>query len=152
MSYQIECVVSDKSSMEIFTLGSNDFIIDNFRASELACPTDNRIKVDKRFLEAVRYLRELWGRPLVVNSFCRSTVHNTKVGGHPRSLHLMDNPHWPTLGTIAVDFCTIGWSFSKVEEFLDLAWEMGFSQGNGSNFVHLDFRCLIGLTQTIFNY
>lgn len=92
-------------------------------------------------------LREAWGKPLNVNSVCRSEAHNKAVGGNPRSLHVYDHPFWPTGGTIAADFTEIS------PEFRELAYEMGFSLGLGKTFTHCDDRlAVLGMPQTTFNY
>jgi hypothetical protein len=92
-------------------------------------------------------LRERWGKPLVVNSVCRSREHNKEVGGNRNSLHVYDYPFWPTGGTIAADFRETS------KEFRELAYEMGFSLGLAKTFTHCDDRfAVLGLPQTTFTY
>lgn len=92
-------------------------------------------------------LREAWGRPLAVNSCCRSAARNARLKGHPRSLHVYDFPYHPTGGTAAIDFA------ERSEEFRALAWSMGFSLGLHPHFTHCDDRFpLLGLPQTRFTY
>lgn len=43
---------------------------------------------DPEFMALLEALRELWGKPLVITSGVRCEVHNTHVGGSPKSMHL----------------------------------------------------------------
>lgn len=152
MQTKIECVIVDGSDFEMFELAADEPIITNFTAGELACPTSSRIKVDKRFLERLWTLRYIIERSLVINSCCRSFSHNTLVGGHWRSLHLMDNPHWDTLGTMACDISILNWGQEGIDELLEIARDLNFSVGLANTFVHLDCRELIGLPRIDFTY
>ena len=128
------------------------FGCDNFTVEELACPLTKRAKVEEHFIYMLQDLRDEVGHPMIVNSCCRSTQHNINVGGHPRSLHLMDNPAHPTKGTIAIDISTLGWAISKRDRFMMMAYTAGFCVGVGSTFIHLDARGLIDLPQTNWRY
>lgn len=92
-------------------------------------------------------LREIWGKPLIVNSCCRSEEYNKLINGHPHSLHVADHPYWKTNGTCAIDFRETS------KDFRDLAYKMGFSLGLGKTFTHVDDRTnVIGMAQTKFHY
>lgn len=96
-------------------------------------------------------LREAWGKPLIVNSCCRSAAYNATLDeSSPHSLHVWDTPYYGylgQLGTCAIDFRETS------EEFRRLAWSMGFSLGLGKTFTHCDDRSkVIGLPQARFNY
>lgn len=109
-----------------------------FSESELACKGSGLIKLDPRFAEALPKLREAWGEPLKLNSVCRTPEHNKKVGGHPSSLHLTENPKWPTFGTMACDIRWRDWAESKQERFARLALLQGWRVGLHNGFCHID--------------
>jgi len=78
-------------------------MLDHFSHSELACPTTDQVRLAPGFGEALEQLRLKLDAPIYLTSACRSPGHNTKVRGHPRSLHLTINEHHTTGGTCAVD-------------------------------------------------
>jgi len=119
-----------------------------FSAGELACKGSGDIKLDLRFAAHLPALRQSWGKPLTVTSCCRTPGHNQVVGGHPRSLHLTDNPHHPTHGTMAIDLL---WPDAPLS-FARLAYKMGWSVGLHDVFIHLDLRRVIGLPKAVFKY
>ena len=134
-----------------------------FSASELECrgsrvngqPGTGVIKLHPSFAVELVSLREAWGRPVVPNSVCRTPAHNRAVGGHANSLHLTDNPRWPTLGTMAIDWPWRGWSSADQLAFARLAWGRGWSVGLHDGFCHLDRRAdlrLPELPQAVFLY
>jgi hypothetical protein len=126
-----------------------------FSASDLACKGTGIIKLDPRFATAIVELREKWGFSVVPNSVCRTPTHNKKVGGHPNSLHLTENPKWPTLGCMAMDWPWRGWPQERQIDFARLAWSMGWSIGLHDGFCHIDRRADLGLKelpQSVFLY
>jgi len=66
-------------------------MLEHFSHSELACPTTDQVRLAAGFGEALERLRVELDEPIYLNSACRSPLHNTKVNGHPRSLHLIVN-------------------------------------------------------------
>lgn len=134
-----------------------------FSESELRCRDSGLIILAPGFADRLRELRIELGRPMIVNSACRSAAHNRAVGGHPRSLHVCDEPHHPTGGCCAVDISTHvydehgdAWHErpdgyrGKLER---LAWDLGWSIGYGRTFLHLDRRSdYTSLPQARFNY
>ncbi len=78
-------------------------MLDHFSRSELACPTTDELRLATGFGEALERLRVELDAPIYLSSACRSPTHNAKVGGHPRSLHLVVNSHWGTGGCCAID-------------------------------------------------
>ena len=78
-------------------------MLDHFSHSELACPTTDQVRFASGFGEALERLRVELDAPMHLTSACRSPLHNAKINGHPRSLHLTENDHWGTGGTCAVD-------------------------------------------------
>lgn len=116
-------------------------------------PGTGVIQLDIRMATALPYLREQWGRALSPTSVCRTPSHNESVGGHPRSLHLTDNPAHPTArGTLAADLGWRGWPTADQLDLARLAWELGWAVGLHDGFVHVDRRREIGLQQTVFLY
>lgn len=123
-----------------------------FSESELACRGTGVIKLDPRFATKLPELRRAWDRPLIVNSVCRSPEHNAAVGGHPRSLHLTENPDRGTLGTMAADVAWRAWDGTSRLTFARLAYSMGWSVGLHDGFCHIDRRTEVGLPQKVFVY
>jgi len=126
-----------------------------FTKKELACQGTGVIALDIRFAIALPALRHAWGKPLTPTSVCRHPVHNSQIGGHPRSLHLTDNPEWPTYGCMAADIAWGHWSGAEWRQFCALAWDTGWSIGLSKTFVHIDRRADIGmdrLPQTVYTY
>lgn len=109
-----------------------------FSEAELRCKGTGIIKLDPRFADALPKLREAWGKPLSPNSVCRSPEHNKAVGGHPNSLHLTENPKWPTFGTMACDIRWRDWKLEDQQSFAELALSMGWRVGLHDGFCHLD--------------
>lgn len=106
----------------------------NFKPKEVACKHCGELwegdkPMPKWFhesMEALQYLRDLWGKPIIINSGHRCAEHNTEVGGAPSSQHLR----------IAFD-CRIAKEDQR--EFKELAEEAGFRGiGYYSNFIHID--------------
>ena len=104
------------------------------------------------FADRIDAIRRAWGKPLIVNSCCRSAEHNAKIGGHPRSLHVYDKPFHPTEGTCAIDFRLFP-TPEENEALKQLAMKMYFSVGDESGCIHIDDRfLLLGLPQQRFSY
>ena len=129
---------------------SNYFDNKFFKEEELKCKGSGELLLAPGFLGELVWLRSIFGRPMVVTSCCRSPEHNKKIGGHPRSLHLTENEHWPTKGTLAIDIATPTEEYRW--ELLIVARENGWSVGHGKGFLHLDKRTHIGLPRAEFDY
>lgn len=126
-----------------------------FSEAELRCKGTGIIKMDPRFAEALPKLREAWGKPLTPASVCRAPSHNANEDGHPHSLHLTENPRWPTLGTMAADIRWRGWEPAQQLAFAKKAFELGWAVGLHDGFCHVDRRAdlkLKRLPQSIFLY
>ena len=126
--------------------------IDYFPEHELACKGTGAIKLDPRFADELPKLREAWNRPLIPTSVCRTPEHNQAIGGHPRSLHLTDNPVWPTFGTMAADISWGDWATGKQQEFAELARAMGWRVGLANSFVHIDRGHDVGIRTGVYFY
>lgn len=123
----------------------------NFTESELACPTTGEIRLAEGFGEALEALRAAYSKPMPLSSACRSQAHNEAIRGHPRSLHLIENPHWATGGCCAVDVKMQDGQFRArlVQKALEKQWSVGVA----SDFIHLDLRGrYIGLPQVLYHY
>lgn len=125
-----------------------------FPRHELADRMTGQLRLDLRFAAELPKLRKEWGSPLYPTSACRSLSTNRAVGGHPRSLHLIDNPVHKTTGTMAIDIAWEDWNDDILEQhkFYKLAWSMGWSCGLSNKFIHLDRRVDLGLMQATFHY
>ncbi len=123
-----------------------------FHAHALACRDTGVVVLAPGFADHLVSLRLAWARPMIVNSCCRSSKHNIAVGGHPRSLHVYDTPHWPTRGTCAIDLeiadCHAAMNLALCAA--DLGWSVGVPRGG---FIHLDRREIGGLKPSaLFGY
>lgn len=130
----------------------------SFSRAELACKGSGLLILAPGFGQALQGLRDALfaetGRRMFLNSACRSHAHNEAEGGHPRSLHVCDFPHWPTGGTCAVDVRAIeGEDDDYRDHLVVLAWERGWSVGINPRFIHCDLRTpYAGLKQAEFSY
>ena len=122
----------------------------HFTHKELASKDNNVVELHPVFELELERLRDAWGKPMKVNSCCRSVEHNKAVGGHPASLHLYEGRPGE-LGTAAIDI-----AFNNSPEKMELAvmaWDLGWSIGFARTFLHLDRRTEVrGLDKTIFTY
>lgn len=118
-----------------------------FSDKELQCKGTGMLRLAVGFRDRINQLRETWGKPLIVNSCCRSKAYNDSEGGHHRSLHVCDFPYHPTGGTCAIDIREVS------DDFRNLAYSHGFSLGLGKTFTHLDDRTrVLNFPQVRFNY
>lgn len=109
----------------------------NFKFYELACSCGcnslPKTKEVKYAIELLQKLRDVWGKPLILNCGHRCKTHNKAVGGKENSRHLK----------IAFDISTAGWSLEKKKNFIDMALTVdnkpGF-RGFGfyNTFIHID--------------
>lgn len=130
---------------------THDWPYPHFTPAELRCRGSGLLRFHPGFLEALHDLRLTFGRPMRVNSACRSSAHNKAVGGHPRSLHIGDEPQHPgQQGAMAIDIAATDGAYRGA--LFGLAWDRGWSIGWGRGFLHLDRRVDIGLPQTTFDY
>ena len=101
------------------------FNISEFDSSDLPGSGTN---MHSDFLERIDEVREVFGRPMVINSGYRTIYKNQEAGGKPRSSHL---------DGLAVDVhCNNSRDrFDLMEAFL----EVGFTRlGIGNTFIHAD--------------
>jgi len=128
-----------------------DWDWENFSPDEMRCKGSGMLIVSDQFMDDLQLLRAEFSRPMHLTSACRSAAHNKSVGGHPRSLHVCDEPsHSAQEGCLAVDVAIVDGSYRG--HLVATAWQLGWSIGWNKTFVHLDRRDLVGLKQTTFDY
>ena len=123
-----------------------------FSDDELRCKGSGVILLAEGFAHKLDEFREHFGRPMYVNSGCRSYAHNISVGGHPNSSHIYDHPDRQFKGSYAVDIrCTNG---ADRAEMVKAGLLLGWSIGINKTFVHFDRRTdyFPEMKQTIFLY
>ncbi|WP_053955088.1 YcbK family protein [Inediibacterium massiliense] len=114
----------------MFNVVSNMNVSKNFKLSEFVCKEGkNEVIYDYRLIRLLQEMRDKIGRPMIINSGYRSPSYNKKVGGSPRSQHVLGK---------AVDIRVNGFS---PEEIAKIATKMGFTGiGVYKKFTHLDVR------------
>lgn len=118
-----------------------------FTEEELQCKLTKKVVLAPGFELALVTLREKWGKPMTVNSCCRSKQHNFNEGGNPKSLHVYDSPFWPTQGTCAIDIAVT--DPLRVAALTQLALSMGWWVGFNKAFLHLDRRVDFGVADAV---
>lgn len=81
-----------------------------------------------RLASRLQVVRDLLGRPIIINSGYRTAAHNEAVGGAPGSKHLTGE---------AADIVVKGMSAREVQAFLK-NWSGGM--GRSAHYTHLDIR------------
>lgn len=122
----------------------------HFTFDELKCKGTGIVLLAVGFADKLEELRTQFNKPMIVNSCCRTPEYNKQIGGHPKSMHLTDNPYWNTGGACAIDIhCSSdGYKIRLRQLALDLGWSVGVYD----TFLHLDRRSdYTNLQQTIFN-
>ena len=122
-----------------------------FTNEELASPDTGEVGFAAGFASRLKDLRQAFGESMIVTSACRSRVYNEQIGGHPRSLHVYDQPHHDVSGCAAIDILTTDSAYRA--RLVATALDFGWSVGVGNGFVHLDRRDLgvVG-PQVLFTY
>lgn len=135
------------------------YILPNFTYSEIACKCGcGSIATAPGFLQALQGARDAYGSPFVPNSVVRCAVHNAKVGGHARSLHLDYNSQHKYKGTtLPISCCAVDLPFPedhpRRDEMIEILWDRGWRVGLHSRFLHGDmFSMLTDAPQIKFNY
>jgi hypothetical protein len=124
-----------------------------FSDAELRCTHCGMLKIHRGFRGELEGLRGELGLPMKITGPGRCKAHNEAVGGHPKSLHIMDEPqHEGQQGMLGVDVETPNGVYRG--RLFSIAWKRGFSIGWNAKkkYLHLDRRDLIGLPQTSFDY
>jgi hypothetical protein len=120
----------------------------------MRCKGSGMLIVSGQFMDSLQLLREEFSRPMLLTSACRSAAYNQSVGGHPRSLHVCDEPAHRSEdgGCLAVDVAVVDGSYRG--NLVATAWRLGWSVGWNKTFVHLDRRDFLidQKKQTTFDY
>lgn len=111
----------------------NVWLAPNFRLSEFLhaddpVPPPWILDNLARLANRLQVVRDLLGKPVIINSGYRTPAHNQKVGGAPNSMHLQG---------MAADFVVAGTPAAEVQKFLK-NWTGGM--GCYTHFTHLDIR------------
>lgn len=114
----------------------NEYISKNFKRKEFACKCScglglGESDINPELIEVVQDVRDTFDKPIVINSGLRCEKHNKRVGGAPRSQHL--------LGT-AADIRVQGVEPIEVYRYLAAKYPKKFGIGNYKNFTHIDVR------------
>jgi len=84
--------------------------------------------MDSKLLKMIDEAREIYGRPIRVNSGYRTSSHNRKVGGKSSSSHLKG---------LAIDVACV--KSNERFDMLNAFLEVGFNRiGIASTFIHVD--------------
>ena len=59
----------------------------HFKASEFACPDCGQNHIHIELVQALESVRDIYQKPIVINSGYRCQKHNKEVGGVPNSAH-----------------------------------------------------------------
>jgi hypothetical protein len=114
-----------------------------FSRGELASD-DGTVRLAPGFQAALRDLRLDFGRPMRVNSCCRTPEHNKRVGGASSSFHLTEGNPLCEGGTCAIDIAVPDGGYRH--KLMTVALAAGWSVGNYKTFIHLDRRTDYGQT------
>lgn len=109
---------------------NNIKISKNFKLKEFECKDGSHlVKIDSNLVTKLQKLRDLIGKPIIINSAYRTPSHNKKVNGSPTSQHLLGK---------AVDIRVNGISPDTLAKYAE---KVGFDGiGIYKNFVHVDVR------------
>lgn len=127
----------------------------NFTYEELKCPTTGEAKFEGDTLDRLQMLRDTLGKPMVITSGARTTVHNEWLQSRgypasPNSFHLINNPKYST------DCCAFDVSITSGvdrSKLVKLALDQGWSVGAAKTFIHIDLRLFFAnLPQTMYVY
>ena len=105
----------------------------NFSRWEFRCKCGCGLDtVDYQLLSLLERLRIYYGsRGITINSGSRCPEYNKKIGGKPKSQHLIGR---------AADFTVAGASPKLVQRYLDLTYPDGLGIGSYNTFTHVDTR------------
>jgi len=111
----------------------------SFAWQEIACKCGcNAAYVQQDALNKLQSLRDLLGKPIILNSACRCPIHNARVGGAPQSQHRATENNPSTAFDISLHD-------QDKEAIIYAAKAVGF-KGLGityNSFVHVDNRPIV---------
>ena len=123
-----------------------------FSDKELACKHCGEVKLNPIFDSKLLQLRVNVNEPMKVNSCCRCSERNKKVGGASKSFHLLDDSGFKTNGTCAIDIKRSIYNSYNIKLVLE-AHDLGMSVGVHPSFFHFDIRSdVTDKPQIVFSY
>lgn len=101
---------------------------EHFKRSEFCCPHCGANNIKDELIDKLEAVRQIYGKPMYINSGYRCPAHNAAVGGVAESAHV---------DGVAADIgCTFATDRLKL---VDIAISKGFRRlGVGATFIHLD--------------
>lgn len=114
----------------------SEYVSKSFKRKEFACKDGcglglNDGDINPELIEVVQDVRDTFDKPVVINSGLRCEKHNKRVGGAPKSQHL--------IGT-AADIRVQGVEPIEVYRYLMTKYPKKFGIGNYKSFTHIDVR------------
>lgn len=108
-------------------------ITDHFKSEEFDCKDGNNggVKINIELVKVLEDARLFFNAPIVVTSGIRNPAYNAKVGGAPKSQHIIGN---------AADIKVKGVEPKYVYEYFDKLYPSKFGIGLYKTFVHVDVR------------
>lgn len=119
-----------------------------FTPDELKCKGTGVVRLANGFEEWINSIREVWGKPLTVNSCCRSLDYNKKIKGAKDSYHIYNHPD-RSYGTCAIDLDIKGGIERR--EFIKMLFNHFPDASIGVNkaFIHVDRRAYYDKTDPL---
>ena len=112
----------------------NYYVTEHFRYTDFLCPCCDVLKLVPGFYRHVSLLERLRdeiGLPVIVTSGYRCPVHNKRIGGAPRSWHML----------FATDITTEDADPEELKRMFECAQDIGFGGiGRYDKHIHLDLR------------
>ncbi len=105
-----------------------NFMLSEFLHANDPIPTTWVVENLTRLAHRLQVVRDLLGKPILINSGYRTEAHNKAVGGAPQSLHLSG---------LAADIVIPGMAAAEVQKFLR-NWSGGL--GMYAHYTHIDIR------------
>lgn len=106
--------------------------ISHFSRSEAACKCGCGFWAqDWELLEVLEDVREFFGRPVIVNSWCRCLAYNTLREGEEDSYHMK---------AMAADIWVSGIGADIIADYLERRYPDRYGIGRYPSFTHIDVR------------
>lgn len=114
----------------------SEYVSRSFKRREFACKDGCGLglgdgEINSELIEVIQDVRDHFGEPIVISSGLRCQKHNARVGGAPKSQHL--------LGT-AADLRIAKVAPAKVYEYLNAKYPDKYGVGRYDTFTHIDVR------------
>lgn len=104
----------------------------NFSLHEFECRDGSHlVMIDEQLIEKLQQLRDKIGKPITVNSGYRTPEHNAKIGGAPKSQHMLGK---------AADISVWGMSAKDLAAVAETIGFGGIGIYHSKHFVHVDVR------------